>query len=88
VIEFNNIKIFLLKKGSTFSSIFISNQVKFDRNMLVSTQEIVDTIRQIQKVSNESTDVQVWDIIHQFDHNKDGFIDAEEILKVEKKIFN
>jgi Ca2+-binding EF-hand superfamily protein len=50
--------------------------------MLVSTQEFVNTIRQIQKVSNQSTDAQVWDIIHQFDHNKDGFIEADEILKV------
>ena len=53
--------------------------------MLVSTQEFVNTIRQIQKASNESIDAQVWDIIHQFDHNKDGFIEADEILKVEKK---
>ncbi len=55
-----------------------------NRNMLVSTQEFVNTIRQIQKVSNQSTDAQVWEIIHQFDHNKDGFIEADEILKVKK----
>ncbi len=53
--------------------------------MLVSTQEFVNTIRQIQKASNEFTDAQVWDIIHQFDHNKDGFIEADEILKVKTK---
>ena len=51
--------------------------------MLVSTQEFIDSIRQIQKVSNESTDAQLWDIIHQFDINKDGFIDTDEILQVE-----
>ncbi len=53
--------------------------------MLVSTQEFVNTIREIQKVSNQSTDAQIWDIIHQFDHNKDGFIEADEILKVNFK---
>lgn len=50
--------------------------------MLVSTQELINTIRQIQKFSNEAVDAQVWDIIHQFDHNRDGFIEADEILKV------
>jgi hypothetical protein len=50
--------------------------------MLVSTHEFVDTIRQIQQDSDQSIDAQVWDIIHQFDHNKDGFIEADEILKV------
>ena len=50
--------------------------------MLVSTQEFINTIRQIQKVSNEAVDAQVWDIIHQFDHNRDGFIEADEILEV------
>ncbi|UJR30304.1 hypothetical protein I4U23_017841 [Adineta vaga] len=50
-------------------------------NMLVSTQELVNTIRQIQKVSNNSNDAHVWDIIYQFDHNRDGFIEADEILK-------
>jgi hypothetical protein len=53
--------------------------------MLVSTQEFINTIRQIQKVSNQSIDAQVWDIIHQFDHNRDGFIEADEILKVKKE---
>ena len=53
--------------------------------MLVSTQEFINTIRQIQKVSKEATDAHVWDIIHQFDHNRDGFIEADEILKVERK---
>ncbi|CAF1213353.1 unnamed protein product [Rotaria sp. Silwood1] len=51
------------------------------RNMLVSTQEFINTIRQIQKASNESTDAQIWDIIHQFDRNQDGFIAIDEILK-------
>ncbi|CAF1087287.1 unnamed protein product [Adineta ricciae] len=58
------------------------------RNMLVSTQEFVNTIRQIQKASNESNDAQVWDIINQFDHNKDGFIEADEILKALELIGN
>ena len=53
-----------------------------DRDILVSTQELVNTIRQIQKVSNQSTDAQVWEIIHQFDHDKDGFIVADDILEV------
>jgi Ca2+-binding EF-hand superfamily protein len=53
--------------------------------MLVSTQEFINAIRQIQKVSSQSTDAQVWEIIQQFDHNKDGFIEADEILKVKKK---
>lgn len=56
---------------------FLSN-----RNLLISTQEFVNTILQIQKFSSLSTDAQVWDIIDQFDHNKDGFIEAGEILKV------
>ncbi len=56
-----------------------------NRNMLVSTQEFINAIRQIQKVSSQSTDAQVWEIIQQFDHNKDGFIEADEILKVKKK---
>lgn len=56
--------------------------------MLVSTQEFVNTIRQIQKVSNQSTDAHVWDIIRQFDHNRDGFIEADEILKVEQNQIN
>jgi hypothetical protein len=58
--------------------------------MLVSTQEFINTIRQIQKVSNQSIDTQLWDIIHQFDHNKDGFIEADEVLKVKNMniIFN
>ncbi len=55
------------------------------RNLLVSTQELINTIRQLQKASNQSNDAQVWDIIHQFDHNKDGFIEADEILKVKQK---
>jgi hypothetical protein len=50
--------------------------------MLVSSQELINTIRQIQKASNHSNDAQLWDIINQFDHNKDGFIEADEILKV------
>jgi Ca2+-binding EF-hand superfamily protein len=53
--------------------------------MLVSTQELVNTIRQVQKVSNQGVDAQVWEVINQFDHDKDGFIDADEILKVNKQ---
>jgi Ca2+-binding EF-hand superfamily protein len=52
------------------------------REILVSTQELVNTIRQIQKVSNQNVDTQLWDVINQFDHNKDGFIEADEILEV------
>jgi len=42
----------------------------------------VNTIRQIQKASNQNIDPQLWEIINQFDHNKDGFIEADEILEV------
>ena len=52
------------------------------RDVLVSTQEFVNTIRQIQKASNENIDSQVSEIINQFDHNKDGFIEVDEILEV------
>jgi len=55
--------------------------------MLVSTQEFINAIRQIQKVSSQSTDAQVWEIIQQFDHNKDGFIEADEILKVKNSYY-
>ncbi|CAF1183088.1 unnamed protein product [Adineta ricciae] len=58
------------------------------KEILVSTQELVNTIRQIQKVSNQSLDPQVWDIINQFDHNKDGFIEVDEILKALEIIEN
>ncbi|CAF3754273.1 unnamed protein product [Rotaria sordida] len=58
------------------------------RNMLISTQEFINTIRQIQKVSSQSTDAQLLDIIHQFDHNRDGFIEADEILKTLEIIGN
>lgn len=54
----------------------------FFREVLVSTQELVNTIRQIQKVSNQNVDPQIWETINQLDHNKDGFIEADEILKV------
>lgn len=57
------------------------------REILVSTQELVNNIRQLQKASNESTDGQLMDIINQFDHNKDGYIEADEILKVSNKRF-
>ncbi len=59
----------------------------FYRDILISTQELVNTIRQIQKVSNQNVDPQLWEIINQFDHNKDGFIEADEILKVNKILF-
>ncbi|CAF2472491.1 unnamed protein product [Rotaria sp. Silwood2] len=58
------------------------------RDMLVSTQEFINTIRQIQKASNESTDAQIWDIIQQFDRNQDGFIDVDEIVKTLEIIGN
>ncbi|CAF4933202.1 unnamed protein product, partial [Rotaria sp. Silwood1] len=58
------------------------------KDILVSTQELVNAIREIQKVSNQSTDTQVWDLINQFDHNKDGFIEADEILKALEIIGN
>ncbi|CAF2967136.1 unnamed protein product [Rotaria sp. Silwood2] len=58
------------------------------KEILVSTQELVNTIREIQKVSNKFPDTQVWDIINQFDHNKDGFIEADEILKAFEIIGN
>jgi len=58
------------------------------KEILVSTQELVNTIRQIQKVSNQNVEQQVWDIIHQFDHNKDGFIEADEILEALEIIEN
>ena len=54
----------------------------FYREILVSTQELANTIRHIQKVSSTHEDAQVSEIIKQFDHDKDGFIDADEILKV------
>jgi Ca2+-binding EF-hand superfamily protein len=54
----------------------------YSREILITTQELVNTIRQIQKASNQNVDSQVWDIINQFDHNKDGIIEAEEILEV------
>ncbi len=57
-----------------------------NRNRLISTQELVNTIRQIQELSNQPIDTQVLDIIYQFDHNKDGFIDADEISKVKINI--
>lgn len=57
----------------------------YSREILVSTQELVNTIREIQKVSNSVTnDPQVLEIINQFDHDKDGFIEADEILKVKQ----
>ncbi|CAF0917363.1 unnamed protein product [Rotaria sordida] len=58
------------------------------KEILVSTQELVNTIRELQKVSNQSTDVHVRDIINQFDHNKDGFIEVDEILKALEIIGN
>ncbi|CAF3962801.1 unnamed protein product, partial [Rotaria magnacalcarata] len=58
------------------------------KEILVSTQELVNTIRELQKVSNKSTDIQVWDLINQFDHNKDGFIEVDEILKALEIIGN
>ncbi len=57
------------------------------RDILVSTQELVNTIRQIQKASNQNIDPQLWEIINQFDHNKDGFIEADEILEVKFLFF-
>lgn len=58
------------------------------KEILVSTQELVNTIRQIQKVSNQNIDPQLWDIINQIDHNKDGFIEADEVLKALEIIEN
>ncbi|UJR16220.1 hypothetical protein I4U23_003130 [Adineta vaga] len=58
------------------------------KETLVTTQELVNTIRQIQKASNENVDPQIWDIINQFDHNKDGIIEADEILKALEIIEN
>lgn len=60
---------------------FLIFLISIRRNLLVSTQELVNTIRQLQQASNESNEAQVLDIINQFDHNKDGFIEADEILK-------
>lgn len=47
----------------------------------------MNTIRQIQQASNESNETVMQDLIHQFDHNKDGFIEADEILKVMKMFY-
>ncbi|CAF1471626.1 unnamed protein product [Adineta steineri] len=58
------------------------------KEILVTTQELVNTIRKIQKVSNTNVDSQIWDIINQFDHNKDGIIEADEILKALEIIEN
>jgi len=78
-------KIVLLKKGFILSSFF--DLILFlNRNRLISTQELVNTIRQIQELSNQPIDTQVLDIIYQFDHNKDGFINADEISKVKINI--
>jgi len=67
---------------------FLIFLISIRRNLLVSTQELVNTIRQLQQASNESNEAQVLDIINQFDHNKDGFIEADEILKALELVGN
>lgn len=67
---------------------FLIFLISIRRNLLVSSQELVNTIRQLQQASNESNEAQVLDIINQFDHNKDGFIEADEILKALELVGN
>ena len=67
---------------------FLIFLISIRRNLLVSTQELVNTIRQLQQASNESNEAQILDIINQLDHNKDGFIEADEILKALELVGN
>lgn len=55
---------------------------EYYRNLLVSAQELINTIRKIQKVSNQSTDDHIWDIIHQLDANQQGSFEVDAIIKV------
>jgi len=80
-----------LQKQSELKSEQIQQHKDFlteKKEILVSTQEFVNTIREIQKVSNSNVDTQVSEIINQFDHDKDGFIDADEVLKALEIIGN
>lgn len=67
---------------------FLIFLISIRRNLLVSSQELVNTIRQLQQASNESNEAQILDIINQLDHNKDGFIEADEILKALELVGN
>ncbi|CAF0784652.1 unnamed protein product [Didymodactylos carnosus] len=51
------------------------------KDKLVTTQELVNAIRQIQKMSSQASEAEMEDIIQQFDPDRDGYIQVDEILK-------
>jgi len=48
----------------------------------------VNAIREIQKKSNQASDKEMSEIIEQFDPDKDGFIQVDEILQALEIIGN